>query len=256
MDARSLGIKSSRKGPAASGQTLGASGGQTAGKEAIGTMKTKIIMFISTTILFGCSSTSEKVTRDEIAEKRIILKKYYPEGNVMRTSEMTVDSVLDGLTLWYDSLGTKYSEQIYSNGKLTGTSKSYYKNGLLAKETEYLDNKIIKEKEYHTDGTLTYQNPIDVKDIGKIHVIIANNTRQAFRKNQADTVMLFADNLPLTNKGISVRNAKIVQYDKDEYILTPLNNSKYVTIIFLLKKGNDIGNQNFEPIDSTYIEIE
>jgi hypothetical protein len=213
----------------------------------------KIIAFISTIILFGCSSTDKKAVTDQVVTKKITTTDYYSNGKIKSTSEMTADSILNGLTIWYDSLGRKYGEQIYSKGKLTGVTKSYYENGQIAKEIEYLDDKIIKEKEYNIDGAFLYQNPIDIKDIGAIKVIIGNNSRNYFLKNTTDTVKMYADNLPLTNKIISVKNAKFKPIGKDNYVLTPLDKSNSVKIIFQLKKHKD--DETYFPIDSTTIEI-
>jgi antitoxin component YwqK of YwqJK toxin-antitoxin module len=212
----------------------------------------KIITFISTTILFSCSSADNKVN-DQVVAKSITTKDYYSNGKIKSTSEMTSDSVLNGLTIWYDSLGRKNSEQTYFNGKLTGVTKSFYENGQIAKEIEYNDGKITEEKDYNVDCTFIYQNPIDIKDVGEIKVIIGNNSRNYFRKNTADTVKMFADNLPLTNKIISVKNAKLKAIGNDNYILTPLDGTNSVKIIFQLKKHKD--DEIYFPIDSTTIEI-
>ena len=216
---------------------------------------TKILTLISATILLGCSTTTtdDKVANDVIVSKKITTKDYYSNGKLKSISEMTADSTLDGLTIWYDSLGRKYGEQVYSKGKLTGLAKSFYDDGVLAKETEYLNDKIVKEKEFNVDGTFLYQYPVTVKDIGAIHVIIGDNSRNYLRKNIADTVKIFADNLPLTNKIISVKNAKLKGIGIDKYILTPLDKSNSVKIIFQLKKHKD--DKTYEPIDSTTIEI-
>ena len=216
-------------------------------------MKPQIMSSIILTILIGCSTIDNK-SKDEIsAVKTITTKEYYSSGKVKSSSEMSADSTLNGLTILFDSLGTKFGEQLYSNGKLNGLTKSFYENGQISKETEYLNDLIIKEKEFNIDGTFLYQYPIDTKDIGATKVIIDNNSRNYFRKNTDDTVEVFVENLPLTNKIVSVKNAKFRTIGKDKYILTPLDKSHKVKIVIQLKKHKD--DETYTPIDSTEIEI-
>ena len=216
-------------------------------------MKTQIIPSIILTILLGCSTVDNKSKDETSAVKTITTKKYYSNGKIKSSSEMSADSILNGLTTWFDSLGTKFGEELYSNGKLNGLTKSFYENGHVAKEAEYLNDSIVKEKEFNIDGTFLYQYPIDTKDIGATKVIIANNSRNYFRKNTADTVEVSVENLPLTNKIISVKNAKFRTIGKDKYILTPLDKAHTVKIIIQLKKHKD--DETYTPIDSTEIEI-
>jgi hypothetical protein len=216
-------------------------------------MKTQIISSIILTILLGCSTVENKSNEETSAVKTITTKEYYSNGKVKSSSEMSADSILNGLTIWFDSLGTKFGEQLYSNGKLNGLTKSFYDNGQVAKETEYLNDSIVKEKEFNIDGTFLYQYPIDPKDIGATKVIIANNSRNYFRKNTADTVEVSVENLPLTNKIVSVKNAKFRAIGKDKYILTPLDKAHTVKIVIQLKKHKD--DETYAPIDSTEIEI-
>lgn len=216
-------------------------------------MTTKTLIIISTIFLLGCS-TSDNSAKDEVNTlDHIITNDYYANGKLKSVSVMTPDSVLDGMTEWYDSLGRKYGEQMYLKGKLNGVTKSFYDNGQLAKLTEYSNDKITKEKEYNVDGTFLYQYPIEVKEVGPIKVTIANNSRNYFIKNKPDTVQLSADNLPLTNKIISTKNAKLRAIGGDKYILTPLDKSNSVKIIFQLKKHKD--DETYQTIDSTTIEI-
>jgi len=205
------------------------------------------------TILIGCSAADNETKDQTSVVKTIITKEYYSNGKIKNSSEMSADSLLNGLTTWFDSLGTKIGEQLYLNDKLNGLTKSFYENGQIAKETEYLNDSIVKEKEYNIDGTFLYQYPIYKKDIGATKVIIANNTRNYFRKNTADTVEVFVENLPLTNKIVSVKNAKFRPIGKDKYILTPMEKSHLVKIIIQLKKHKD--DETYTPIDSTEIEI-
>lgn len=201
----------------------------------------------------GCSTVDNKTNEETVVAKTITTKEYYPNGKIKSSSEMSSDSILNGLTTWFDSTGAKIGEQLYLNGKLNGLTKSFYGNGQIAKETEYSNDSVVKEKEFNIDGTFLYQFPIDKKDIGATKVIIANNTRNYFRKNTADTVEVFAKNLPMTNKIISVKNAKFRAIGKDKYILTPLDKSHSVKIIIQLKKHKD--DETYTPIDSTEIEI-
>jgi hypothetical protein len=216
-------------------------------------MKTQIISSIILTILLGCSTVENKSNEETSAVKTITTKEYYSNGKVKSSSEMSADSILNGLTIWFDSLGTKFGEQLYSNGKLNGLTKSFYDNGQVAKETEYLNDSIVKEKEFNIDGSFLYQYPIDTKDIGATKIVIANNSRNYFRKNTADTVEIFAANLPLTNKIVQTRNARLRPIGKDKYILTPMDKSHLVKIIIQLKKHKD--DETYTPIDSTEIEI-
>jgi uncharacterized protein YkuJ len=204
------------------------------------------------TILIGCSTVDNRTKDETSVVKTITTKEYYSNGKVKNSSEMSADSILNGLTTWFDSLGTKVGEQLYLNGKLNGLTKSFYENGQLAAETEYLNDSIVKEKQF-TDGVLFYQYPIDKIDIGAIKIVIANNSRNYFRKNTADTVEIYAANLPLTNKIVQTRNARLRPIGKDKYILTPMDKSHLVKIIIQLKKHKD--DETYTPIDSTEIEI-
>lgn len=217
-------------------------------------MTTKLTFVLLVTILISCSPSDKKVETTQNANNILITKKeYYSNGKLMSASEMTSDSLLNGLTIWYDSVGRKYGEQNYLKSKLNGLTKAFYENGQLAKETEYLNDSILKEKEYNLDGTMIYEYPIKINEIGKIKVIIANNDRYFFIKNTADTVQVAANNLPQINKIISVKNAKFNAIGNDKYILTPLNKNKFVKIILQLKKHkNDLRYIN---LDSTDIEI-
>jgi hypothetical protein len=205
------------------------------------------------TILIGCSTIDNKAKDETSVVKTISTKEYYSSGKIKISSEMSADSILNGLTTWFDSLGTKVGEQLYLNGKLNGLTKSFYGNGQIAKETEYLNDSIVKEKEFNIDGSFLYQYPIDTKDIGATKIVIANNSRNYFRKNTADTVEIFAANLPLTNKIVQTRNARLRPIGKDKYILTPMDKSHLVKIIIQLKKHKD--DETYTPIDSTEIEI-
>jgi hypothetical protein len=215
-------------------------------------MKTTILSSIIVTILIGCSTVDNRTKDETSVVKTITTKEYYSNGKVKNSSEMSADSILNGLTTWFDSLGTKVGEQLYLNGKLNGLTKSFYENGQLAAETEYLNDSIVKEKQF-TDGVLFYQYPIDKIDIGAIKIVIANNSRNYFRKNTADTVEIYAANLPLTNKIVQTRNARLRPIGKDKYILTPMDKSHLVKIIIQLKKHKD--DETYTPIDSTEIEI-
>jgi len=205
------------------------------------------------TILIGCSTVDNKTKDETSVVKSITTKEYYSNGKVKNSSEMSADSILNGLTTWFDSLGTKVGEQLYLNGKLNGLTKSFYGNGQIAKETEYVNDSIVKEKEFNIDGSFLYQYPIDKKDIGATKIVIANNSRNYFRKNTADTVEIYAANLPLTNKIVQTRNARLRAIGKDKYILTPLDKSHLVKIIIQLKRHKD--DETYTTIDSTEIEI-
>ena len=216
-------------------------------------MKTTILSSIIVTILIGCSTVDNKTKDETSVVKSITTKEYYSNDKVKNSSEMSADSILNGLTTWFDSLGTKVGEQLYLNGKLNGLTKSFYGNGQIAKETEYVNDSIVKEKEFNIDGSFLYQYPIDKKDIGATKIVIANNSRNYFRKNTADTVEIYAANLPLTNKIVQTRNARLRAIGKDKYILTPMDKSHLVKIIIQLKRHKD--DETYTTIDSTEIEI-
>ena len=216
-------------------------------------MNSNILSFFLLTALIGCTTLDNKVKDETSVAETISIKEYYSNGKIKSTSEMSTDSILNGLTIWFDSSGTETGERFYLNGKLNGLTKSFYENGQMANETEYSNDSIVKEKEFDIDGTFLYQYPIETKDVGAIKVIIANNNRNYFIKNTEDTVRMFAENLPLTNKVITVRNAKIRGIGFDKYIITPFNKAKSVKIIFQLKKDRNV--DTLIPIDSTAIEI-
>ncbi len=216
-------------------------------------MKTITLSSLILTILISCSSEENK-TKDQNSVEKKTVKNFYSNGNVKSISEVTNDNTLNGLTVMYDSLGKKAEEQLYLNGKLNGITKSFFEGGQLAQETEFLNDSIVLVKEYGADSILLFQAPIEVKDIGAIQVEIANNSRNYFLKNKKDTIKLFAKNLPLTNQIISVKNANIQGIGPFKYILSPLNKSHSVKIIFQLKKEKGFGMPTI-PIDSTEIEI-
>jgi len=206
-------------------------------------MRTYLIFLgISFTIL-SCSQQKE--------DKKITTKTYYPEERVTRVSEIDKDSLLNGKTRWYDSLGKIYLEENYLNGVLSGISKEYHKNGSVAIENEYLKGKIISTKEYSENGYLRFQKPIDLNKIEPLKIVINDGSRDFLIKNQEDTIEFIAKNLPSGNQTISTKNAHL-RKTYSGWIIKPLNNSNKVKVYLGYRKDY---NSKEKIIDSAIIEI-
>lgn len=206
-------------------------------------MRTSLIFIgISFTIL-SCSQQKET--------EKIKTKTYYPEERVTRVSEIDNDSLLNGKTIWYDSLGKIYLEENYLNGVLSGISKEYYINGFVAIENEYFKGKIINTKEYSESGHLRFQNPIDLNKIGPLKIVIDHGSRDFLIKNQDDYVEFTAKNLPSGNQTISAFNAHL-RKKHSGWIIKPLNNSNQVKVYLGYRKDY---NSKEKIIDSAIIEI-
>jgi hypothetical protein len=218
-------------------------------------MKTLIILFIATLFFFSCGQTQTK--NENAVAKTIKTKEYFPDDKATRVSEMTVDSVLNGLTVWYDSAGVKSSEVNYLNGKLNGICKLFFENGNLLGEKEFKNDSLIKEKYYYSDGRLKLINPIDVSKLGKMKVIIANGERNYLIKNKKEKVTIKDDGLPGANQEVIVKNAMSIKHLENdcEYEITQKKNN--VSKVRILLKANWYLNsiKYDAPVDSLEIEV-
>jgi hypothetical protein len=206
-------------------------------------MKTIILYLNISILIFSCSRHEEK--------NIILTKTYYPDEKVTRVSEIDIDSVLNGKTVWYDSLGKIYLEEYYLKGVLSGISKEYYNNGIVSIENKYYKGKVICTKEYSEKGTLIFQNPIDIKKIGPLKIIINDGERDYLIKNQEDKIEFKAENLPSINQSISAYNAYL-SMTQNGWIVTPKNKSNKVHFYLGFRQDR---NNNWKIIDSAVIEI-
>jgi antitoxin component YwqK of YwqJK toxin-antitoxin module len=206
-------------------------------------MKTIILYLNISIIIFSCSRHEEK--------NIILTKTYYPVEKVTRVSEIDIDSVLNGKTVWYDSLGKIYLEEYYLKGVLSGISKEYYNNGIVSIENKYYKGKVICTKEYSEKGTLIFQNPIDIKKIGPLKIIINDGERDYLIKNQEDKIEFKAENLPSGNQTISSYNATL-RMTQNGWITTP--SKRFNKVYFYLGYRKDYDSKE-KIIDSAIVEI-
>lgn len=207
-------------------------------------MKTYLIIFgISCTIL-SCSQQRKDI--------KIKTKTFYSKEGITRISEIDIDSLLNGKTTWYDSLGKIYLEENYLKGELSGISKEYYTNGIVRIEKEYFKGKIICTKEFSESGLLRFQNPIDLKDVGPLKIVIKGGSRNYLIKDQEDTIEFISKNLPSGNQTISTNNAYLTKKVGNGWIIKPNNKSNKVKVYLGYRK--DYSSKE-KIIDSAIIEI-
>lgn len=112
--------------------------------------------------------------------------------------------------------------------------------GMLEDQKEYIENKDQRS-----------QDSIDLSKIGPLEITINDGSRDFLIKNQEDTIEFKAENLPLQNQTISIRNAHIRKIHQG-WIIKPLNNSDTVKVYLGYKK--DYYSKE-KIIDSTLVEI-
>ncbi len=195
---------------------------------------------------------------DTSIAKIIKVKTYYSEDKITRVSEMKIDSVLDGLSVWYDSLGRKTGEQNYKAGVKNGIGKTYNEKGHIIEEMEYLKGKEISYKLFSShDGILILQRPIDKSSIGKMQVLFsADTSRKYFIRNIDDTIIFNVKNLPVCNRAIKTVGAKLRPADSPNgrYIIYDIKKqAKNIKIILSLDRQN--GSHNDELVDSISIPV-
>lgn len=97
-------------------------------------------------------------------------KKYYDDGQTLRSALIYKEGKLDGLQKRYYESGALYKEEPYENGKRHGLVKKYRESGQLMTEAMYQDGQPgIVLKEYLTDGTIKTKYPkIVVREVNTI----------------------------------------------------------------------------------------
>lgn len=189
----------------------------------------------------------------QVEERKMTTKIYYPKEGITQVSEIDKDSILNGKTLWYDSQNKIYLEENYLNGQLLGISKQYYENGSVAIENDYYKGKIISKKEYSENGNLRFQEPIALNEIGPLEIQINNGARDYLIKNQEDTIEFKAKNLPFGNQTISATNASL-RKSTSHWIIKPGNKSNKVKIYLGYRKNHNSKSKDII-LDSAIIEI-
>ena len=92
-------------------------------------------------------------------------RKYYEDGETLRSELNYKMGKLDGLQKRYYESGGLYKEEMYSNGKRDGLIKKYRESGMLMTEAIYKNGEPGTElKEYLTDGSLKKKYPSIVID--------------------------------------------------------------------------------------------
>jgi antitoxin component YwqK of YwqJK toxin-antitoxin module len=71
----------------------------------------------------------------------------------------------DGKVKFFNYFKNTYGEEHYKNGKKHGLSKTYYPNGQLNLDVDYIDGKILMKREYYNDGAIRFEvNYEDARD--------------------------------------------------------------------------------------------
>jgi hypothetical protein len=212
----------------------------------------KKIVSISLIFLTTCKPTTKNQGSDDITSRTLLVMTYHKNGNIRSSSEITPDSILNGLETWYDSLGRKCSEITYQGGQPKTTSK-FYENGQKAEECIFAKDTIAVTRTYYMNGKLASRYPINPDEVGKTKISILNKNVKHFLNSNGDTFELSAENLPISNRIINVTNARVVHLQDDQYFITPLKNSKTVKLRLLLRRYRD--DEIYIPIDSAEFEV-
>lgn len=101
-----------------------------------------------------------------------IIHKKHDDGS--KIVYMTIDSVIHGLYIGYDSLGRLEYESCYVNGIETGPFRYYYSNGNIASECYYLNGRPDgKSVDYFPNGkikTISYWEKGSQNSIGEMYI--------------------------------------------------------------------------------------
>lgn len=114
-------------------------------------MKSKQIinsLFGVFSILFGCNSQENANT--------FLVKKYYKEGNLMSVQEYSLDSIENGLYLFYNSNGVLVDSANIKNRKFHGQHYQYQNNGTISNVTTYVNGRYRSGLDYDSLGILKY----------------------------------------------------------------------------------------------------
>lgn len=67
---------------------------------------------------------------------------FHDNGNKASEGRYTINKKRDGLWVYYNERKVKVAAENYSNGKLNGTSYTYYENGQVAEEINYVNDEL------------------------------------------------------------------------------------------------------------------
>ena len=63
----------------------------------------------------------------------------------------------DGKIKFYDKLARSYGEEFYRDGKIHGKAKTFFEAGNIKEESQYINGKLQKMKEYYNNGKLRFE---------------------------------------------------------------------------------------------------
>ena len=92
-----------------------------------------------------------------VGEEVIATQKVYADGKIEQTGEIP-----DGNVKFIDEYNQTYGEEYYHRGKRHGIVKTYYQDGKLKSDVQYVYGEIIKNKEYYHEGRVRFE--VDYSD--------------------------------------------------------------------------------------------
>ena len=101
------------------------------------TIKFFLIVFLI--VACGCSSNEYSYVFEE--SDGVLVKKTFKGHRLKGRAEFTLDTVLNGQSIWYFDNGFTSWRKYYSNGLLEGRRESYWKNGRLSDLGNYQSDK-------------------------------------------------------------------------------------------------------------------
>jgi len=213
-----------------------------------------LLFLIPVFYLTGCNGTTEinQKGSDTIIHK----KAYYSTGQLKELISLNRDSVKDGLTTFYDSLGKIDSTENYQNGILNGI-KTFY--GLDRKiEYYFITGALYSLKVFDTLGNLKYQSPVDPTLVKKPYVKLQSG-RSYLPKDALDTIVIITKGIPPYNRVIGFMGATQTKISDSSFSIVSsskmLRKYKFMTII--ISYTNDIEDELAKPVfvDSAFIPI-
>ncbi|MBI1838556.1 MAG: hypothetical protein HYR91_14930 [Flavobacteriia bacterium] len=83
---------------------------------------------------------------------------------------------------------------------------------------------------------MRFQNPIDLKDVGPLKIVIKDGSRNYLIKDQEDTIEFISKNLPSGNQTISTNNAYLTKKVGNRWIIKPNNKSNKLKVYLGYRK--------------------
>ena len=211
-----------------------------------------LLLLISVFYLTGCNEATK--SNQKSSDTHIYQKTNYSNGQLKEVTSFNQDSVKDGLTIFYDSLGKIDSTENYLIGKLN--SKTFY--GLDRKiEYHFQDDTLYSLKLFDTLGKLNYQSPIDPTLVKKPYVKLLSG-RSYLPKDVIDTIVIITKGIPPYNRVISfIGTTTQTKISDSSFIISSSSKMirKYKFITVIISYINDIEDELKKPVivDSTFI---